>query len=257
MSDMKYTFVIDGEEWKGCHLERLAYERNLHILHQMKQHGIEIKDEERVLSDDEIDYLTADKAWEVSKQVRGSYSGKEMKGFYKDSFEKSDELWRKLDYGQDKPMKVSRCHLTVKGLMLSEFMQVMQKMQQDESVLIGAHPEHFTTIVTENDITGIEPFGMYGTPTLVHVKFAEVSDLGEQIQRDRLADYPIATTGKAYLTDDVTEINTPFHQLKPTNNGFEGELAVYWPAGVPDELVTGHSLHLAMEFYEALKTFEK
>ena len=128
MSDMKYTFVIDGEEWKGCHLERLAYERNLHILHQMKQHGIEIKDEERVLSDDEIDYLTADKAWEVSKEVRGSYSGKEMMGFYKDSFEKSDELWRKLDYGQDKPMKVSRCYLTVKGLMLPEFMQVMQKM---------------------------------------------------------------------------------------------------------------------------------
>ena len=43
MSDIKYTFVIDGEEWKECHLERMAYERNLHILHQMKQHGIEIR----------------------------------------------------------------------------------------------------------------------------------------------------------------------------------------------------------------------
>ncbi len=255
MSDIKYTFVIDGEEWKECHLERMAYERNLHILHQMKQHGIEIKDGEKVLNDDEIDYLTAEKAWEVSKQVRGNYSGQEMIEYYTDSFKKSDEMWKKLDYGQDKPMKVSRCHLTVIGLMLPQFMQIMKKMQQDESVLLGAHPEHFTTIVTDHDITGIEPFGMYGTPTLVHVKIADVSDLGAQIQKDRLADYPIATTGKAYLTDDATEINTPFHQLKPTDNGFEAELAVYWPAGVPDELVTGHSLHLAMEFYECLKTF--
>ena len=62
---------------------------------------------------------------------------------------------------------------------------------------------------------------------------------------------------RCHLTDDVTEINTSFHQLKPTNNGFEGELAVYWPTGVSDELVTGHNLHLAMEFYEALKTVFK
>ena len=256
MGNITYTFEINGEEWKSCHLERLAYERNLHILHQMKQHGIEIKDGEKILGDDKIDYLTAEEAWRISKDVRASYSGKEMAEFYQDSFKKSDEMWKKLDYAQDKPMKISRCHMTVQGLMIPEFMQIMQKMQQDENVLLEAHPEHFKTIVTENDITGIEPFGMYGTPTLVHVKFADVSDLDEQIQKDRLEDYPVAMTGKAYLTDDVTEINTPFHQMKPTKRGFEAELAVYWPAGVPDELVTGHSLHLAMEFYEGLKVFD-
>jgi hypothetical protein len=152
-------------------------------------------------------------------------------------------------------MKVSRCHLGVNGITIQEFMQIMQKMQKDESVLIGAHPEHFATIVTDTDIVGIEPFGMYGTPTLVRVKFADVSELGQQIQNDKKEDYPIAMTGKAYLTDGVTEINTPFHQMKPTENGFEAELAVYWPEGVPDELVSGHSLHLAMEFYEGLKIF--
>ena len=59
------------------------------------------------------------------------------------------------------------------------------------------------------------------------------------------------------MSNSDERLYTPFHQLKPTNNGFEGELAVYWPARVQDELVTGHSLHLAMEFYEALKIFEK
>lgn len=255
MNDIKATFIINGEEWKLCHIKRLEYERNLHILHQMKQHGIEIKDGETLLTDDDIDYLTAEEAWRVSKAVRARYSGNDMANYYRDSFQRSDEMWKKLNFSQDKPMKVSRCHLAVEGLSLQEFMQIMQKMQKDEQVLLGAHPEHFTTIVTDKDIIGIEPFGMYGTPTLVKVNFADVSELGQQIQRDRLPDYPIAMTGKAYLTDGITEINTPLHQMKPTENGFEAELAVYWPAGVPDELVSGHSLHLAMEFYQGLRTF--
>ena len=255
MANINCKFIIDGEEWKPCHIERLEYERNLHILHQMKQHGIEIKDGDKILTHDDIDYLTASEAWRVSNLVRASYSGNEMAKFYSDSFKKSDDMWKELDFKQDKPMKVSKCHLSVSGLSMQEFMGIMAKMQRDENILIGAHPEHFTTIVTETDIVGIEPFGMYGTPTLVKVNMADVSELGDQIQNDRLPDYPIALTGKAYLIDGVTEINVPLHQLKPTADGFEAALAVYWPEGVPDELVTGHSLHLAMEFYQGLKTF--
>lgn len=255
MSNIKAKFMINGEEWKESQLNRLEYERNLHILHQLKQHGIEIKNGEQVLSDDGIDYLTAQEAWDVSTKVRGMYSGNEITKYYGDSFKKSDEFWKKLDFGQDKPMKKSECNLSVEGISLQEFMQLMQMMQKDENILLKAHPEHFTTIVTDKNIIGIEPFGMYGTPTLVKVNIADVSELGEQIQRDRDPEYPFATTGKAYLTDGITEINTPFHQLKPTKNGFDAKLAVYWPAGVPDELVSGHSLHLAMEFYEGLKIF--
>lgn len=255
MSDISFVFTINGEEWKICHLERLEYERNLHILHQLKQHGIEIKKGDQVLSDDDIDCLTAKEAWEVSVDVRSQYSGNEIAKYYKESFQRSDELWKSLPFAQDKPMKVSRCHLVVKGLLLQEFMKIMGEMQRDEKVLLKSHPEHFTTIVTDKDIVGIEPFGMYGTPTLVKVNIVDESQLGTQIQGDRLKDYPIVTTGRAYLTDGVTEINTPFHQMKPLPDGFEAELAVYWPEGVPDEIVSGHSLHLAMEFYEGLKSF--
>ena len=42
MSQMNYTFTVNGEVWKKSHLERLEYERNLHVLHQMKRHGVEI-----------------------------------------------------------------------------------------------------------------------------------------------------------------------------------------------------------------------
>lgn len=253
MSNVKYSFIIDGEEWKKSKLEQIEYQRNLHVLHQMKGLGVEIKDGGKILSHDDIDYLTQKKAWEISINTRAQYSGKKIIELYKESLKKSDEMWRKFGFSQDKPMKVSRCHMSVSGISLQEYMQMMQNMQTDEMIGLSAHPEHFITIVTNEKIYGIEPFGMYGTPTLCEVIITDVSNLGEQIRNDKKLDYPISMAGRAFLTDGVTEINSPFHQFKPTEDGFEVETAVYWPEKVPDEIVKGHSLHLACEFYEGLK----
>ena len=74
--------------------------------------------------------------------------------------------------------------------------------------------------------------------------------------QDRRPDFSVALAGLATLTDGVTLVNCPVHQLKPTEHGFEAVLAVYWPEHTPDEIVDGHSLHLAMEFYEGLRYME-
>lgn len=253
MEEIKYTFSIDGEIWTKKQLERIEYERNLHVLHQMKRHGVEIKDNEKILTDDDIYYLSAKKAWEISINIRAQYSGEKIIEHYKDSLAKSDAMWRKLSFSQDKPMKVSRCHMSVQGITLQEYMDMMKTMQVNERVGLSAHPEHFITIVNEEKIYGIEPFGMYGTPTLCQVLYADISELGKQIQADQDPDYPISMAGRAFLTDGETEVNSPYHQFKPTANGFEAKLAVYWPENTVDEIVSGHSLHLAVEFYEGLR----
>ncbi len=129
----------------------------------------------------------------------------------------------------------------------------MKDMQNDERIGLSAHPEHFIAIISNDKIYGIEPFGMYGTPTLCQVMVTDVTNLGKRIREAKKQDYPISMAGRAFLKDGVTEINSPFHQFKPTADGFEAELAVYWPEKVPDEIVKGHSLHLACEFYEGLK----
>lgn len=85
------------------------------------------------------------------------------------------------------------------------------------------------------------------------MEMLNVSKLGPQPQTDRAPDYPVSMAGRAFLTDNVTEINSPYHQFKPTENGFEAKTAVYWPEHTLDEIVSGHSLHLAMEFYEGLR----
>ncbi len=255
MSDVKYRFTINGEEWGKSQLERLEYERNLHVLHQMKRHGIEIKDGGKVLTDDDIDYLTEKRAWDVSIDTRLKYTGEKIIEFYKDSLDKADEMWRKLGFAQDKPMKVSRCDMSVSGITLQEFMAMMKSMQSDDRVGLSVHPEHFICNVTFDNgkLLGIEPFGMYGTPTLVTVNVVDASKLGKQIQADKDPEYPFSMAGRTFLRDGVTEVNSPFHQFKPTSDGFDAKMAVYWPEHTPDEIVIGHCLHLAMEFYGGLR----
>lgn len=257
MSEIKYKFIVDGTEWKATHLERLAYERNLHALHQMKRHGFQIEDDGHILSDDDIDYLTMEKAWEVSVNTRANYSGEEVIELYADSMKRSDELWRQLAFDQNKPMKVSHCNMLVEGLSVEQFMAIMQIMQDDIRVALASHPEHFAGSITQEKLLVVEPFGMYGTPTLCTVMVCDASELGPQIQKDQDPTYTFSMAGRAYLPDGTTEINSPYHQFKPTDDGFEAKLAVYWPENTPDEIVSGHCLHLAMEFYEGLKQIIK
>lgn len=259
MSELKYTFTIDGTEWTGVQLDRMAYERNLHVMHQLKRHGAEIKDGGKVLSDDEIDYLTMKKAWEVSIDTRMKYTGDKIISLYKDSLAKSDLMWKELAFSLDKPMKVSRCSMKVSGVSLQEYMAMMRSMQEDDRVGLAAHPEHFLCHVSFDDgkLLGIEPFGAYGTPTLVTVMVVNESELGEQIIADKDPSYPISMAGRAFLADDATEVNCPYHQFKPTEDGFEAKMAVYWPENTVDEIVSGHCLHLAMEFYQGLLMAKK
>lgn len=257
MEDIKFEFEINGTEWKEDHIKRLEYERNLHVLHQMKQHGISIIKNGEELSDDEIDHLSEGEAWEVSIDTRAKYNGEDIKRIYADSLKHSDEMWKKLSFGQDKPMQVSRCHMKVTGTSIQNFMGVMRAMQQDIRICLAAHPEHLAGIIEDAHLYGFEPFGMYGTLTFCEVKYADVKELGSAIQADQDPEYPISMAGRAFLSDGVTEINSPYHQFKPLADGFEAKLAVYWPENTPKEIVDGHCLHLAMEFYEGVKMMKE
>lgn len=257
MADINFKFEIDGTEWKEEHIKRLEYERNLHMLHQMKQHNMLIKNGEKELSDDEIDHLSEEDAWKVSIDTRIKYTGEDIKEFYKESLKISDDMWKDLAFGQEKPMEVSKCYMKVTGTTLENFMGVMQAMQKDIGIALAAHPEHLAGIVKDTHLYGLEPFGMYGTLTFCEVRYANIEELGSRIQEDRDPQYPISMAGRAFLSDGITEINSPYHQFKPIEDGFEAKLAVYWPENTPKEIVSGHCLHLAMEFYEGVKMMKE
>ena len=96
MTDITCVFTLNGQTWNGAQLERLEYERNLHILHQLKRHGIAILDGETELDDDAIDYLSMQDAWRVSIDTRSRYSGREIVEKYGDSLAKADAMWKQL-----------------------------------------------------------------------------------------------------------------------------------------------------------------
>ncbi|MFC2662377.1 MAG: hypothetical protein ACFNYI_04425 [Eubacterium sp.] len=252
MNNINFTFMINGTEWKEPHIKRIEYERNLHMLHNLKQHGIEIKDGGRSLDHDEIDFLTEEQAWNVSVETRAGLDDETVRRQYRDAFRKSEQYWKDHPFAQNLSMRKSYCHMTIRGIFLKEYMESMKEMTYDAKLLLRSHPEHMNAIETAEHIIGIEPFGTYGTPTLCIVQRCDVSEMGPQIQADSDTGFPIKTTGKAYLLDGKTEINSPFHQYRETADGLEAKLAVYWPENVPDEIVEGHSLHLAMEFYESI-----
>ena len=247
-------FKINETEWQGSQIDMLAYQRNLHMLHSFLRHGVIVEKDGQALTANQIDYLTAEEAWQVSINTRDRYSNEDMLAHYQSDFELSDAMWRDLAFSPDKPMKVSHCEMAVEGLSINEFMTIMRDMQTDERILLAVHPEHFKGIVTDDKILSVEPFGMYGTPTLVTVNVLKDSELSPQILTDKDNTYPLAMAGEAYLTDG-TAVNVPYHQFKPTENGFVAKLAVYWPENAPEEIVEGHSLHLATEFYYGLQRF--
>ena len=257
MSAITWKILVNGEEWKKCHIERLEYERNLHILHQLKDHGAQVTNNGAILSDDEIDCLTAQEAWAVSIETRTRYNGEKLLAFYQDSLKTSDAMWHKLAFSTDKPMQVSRCFMEVDGISLDTYLEMIASLQTNEYNTLASHPEHFSCMIKMSDerLCGMEPFGMYGLPTMCEVRFRDVRELGAQIQADNDPEYPVDMAGAAYLIDG-TPINIPYHQFKSTETGFAVKMAVYWPEHTPDEIVEGHSLHLAMEFYEGIKLAE-
>jgi len=259
MSKVTSKISINGEVWNGSHLERLEYERNLFTLHQLKRRGVEIKDGDSVLSHDDIDYLSQDKAWEVSINTRAQCPGEKLVEIFDKSFERSDAMWRELAFSHDEPMRASYCYIEVTGVLLNDYMEMIRQVQVDERTGLATHPEHYFTVTNtgKDKINGIEAFGMYGTPPLIEVRFTDIAELGKQILADMDSEYPVRMAGRTFLRDGVTEVNCPFHQFKSTDNGFAVKTAVYWAENAPEEIVSGHSLHLAMEFYRDIKFAKK
>ncbi|MFR6671215.1 MAG: hypothetical protein ACLUSM_01785 [Enterococcus avium] len=79
--------------------------------------------------------------------------------------------------------------MKAESVSLEAFIQIMSTIQRDEKVGLSAYPEHFQVIMNEQSITGIEPFGIYGTPTLVHVAIIQENQLSPVILESNANDW--------------------------------------------------------------------
>ncbi|MFD2416593.1 hypothetical protein [Amycolatopsis pigmentata] len=66
--------------------------------------------------------------------------------------------------------------------------------------------------------------------------------------------YQLLLAGSTKLTSDGSDVPIyAYHQFKPQSDGLVVKLCALFPATTPNELVDGHSLHLAIEFAATLR----
>jgi hypothetical protein len=247
--------MIDGQAYSYAYLARIQYERQLHVLHEMKRVGATITDGEKVLSDDDINLLSTADARRVCIAAREAYDPQGIKALFRTQLQESDQLWkeRTLGFGDGDPMDRMRLAVTdmeVHGFTLDDMRRMNSDMEAMKKTGAAMNPEHYFVGTWERGIHGMEAFGMYGGPSEVKV----LVDPSIQAPLVRDPSYPIVTTGRTLLASDETPINIiPFHQFKPIDGGIGVKLAVFFPPRTPQEIVDGHKIHLAIEFWESFR----
>jgi hypothetical protein len=147
--------------------------------------------------------------------------------------------WLKDGNGQLKSTEVT---MRATGMTAEEFLEHFQAMARDEPTMLAANPEHYLIRVDDDGIHGIEVCG--GVP--LHVFFRFGDELLDEFPP--ATDYPVRQVAKGY-TKDGTFIVGGLHQFRNTEDGFEGILGILYGSAIPDEHLTYHREHLAVEFH--------
>ncbi|MCH3921913.1 hypothetical protein [Limosilactobacillus sp.] len=245
--------VINDQTYTPELLEWIFYQRTIYTLHEMKRLGAEIKDGNRILSDSDINFLGMKDAKRISIAVRQELGIEGVKKLYADALKNSDAFWKNIhsQSGKATAAKEAYTYLKIEGITMQD-MQKVVRASGSEGDTIGyvSHPEHFFVTADAEGNRGMETMGMYGEPVDEIVVFDQSLD----IPKGKDPEYPLAMTSYTKLASDGTPTGIRIlNQFKPADNGLELKLSIFFPEKTPDEMVFGHEVHLAIEFYEMAK----
>lgn len=251
MSTIDVEVTIGGRLHSPEQLDRLRYERDLHVLHQLKRLGARIERDGSSPTDDDIDHLTAADAHELSVATRLAHGADGLRKIYEEQRRASDRMWKEIQAASEgRPLQAARADLTVRGMTHEEFYAHVTDFSRLQSAVVQAHPEHFFFYPEEDGALAMETFGMYGVPTEVRV----VADPAVPPPVPIEEGFRLLLAGRTSLAEDGTPVDiVAYHQFKPLENGMIVKLCAMFPAEAPKELVDGHSLHLAVEFRATLE----
>lgn len=146
-------------------------------------------------------------------------------------------------------MRPATTVLKARGVHAAQFLHWLSSSFSDESVLLGAEPDHF--VITPNPdatITVVENLGPYVCRINLPAFDAAVDWSDETI--DELlpeSEYPFRRIADMSL-DDGTVVGRMLTQFGDTADGFTAILTVYFPVACPDQMFEHHCQHLAVEF---------
>ncbi|KAL4801837.1 hypothetical protein BDV18DRAFT_164650 [Aspergillus unguis] len=180
------------------------------------------------------------------RRIKERLGLEEMEKLLQPDIQESDEFWRETiaqnTTGEYKPARVQ---VSFQGISANEFLGWFHNTcSKDISCLLGAQPEHYLVVVDEQGRQRV------------------IENLGEHVSRfnikhepptrpwlvkDLDEDFPIRMSGYGQI--ESGEIHGyVLHQFRNTTEGFDANLAIYYPATTPDDLFEQHRQHLLVEF---------
>lgn len=144
------------------------------------------------------------------------------------------------DYSQ----KVARARLIVVGLNWRKMFKMLGSALKMKKFLLGMNPDHIDASMS----TVTEIMGMYGMPT--EMKGTLKAEPPEPVDEE----HDLRLIGASFLTSDPNLKNAvAMHQVKRFKGGLDILAGAYFPSATPQELVDGHSIHMAIEFSNAFR----
>ncbi|OQE46591.1 hypothetical protein PENCOP_c001G06418 [Penicillium coprophilum] len=160
----------------------------------------------------------------------------------------STEWWKKACSNSNGKWTPARIALSVRGVLSQEFIQWFIPAQGGmlpEPEKLAAHPEHWVVRPSKESksMTVLETLGE--RPTLFTLAFDVQA--AEFVQDEPT--FTTKMTGRGYL-EDGSQIIELYHQFRDhaDGQGFDVDLAIYFPVGAGEDVVECHRQHLLVEF---------
>lgn len=248
MEDLSIDVIIDGDHYSHNQLERLNYERALHVLHEMKRLGAAIVDGGSELSDAQIDWLECADAVRVLLETKQRLGNEGILDLYRDVLADSDARWRLWASDYDPACAhTGVTEIAIRGISMQETVAVLGNAS-DPTMVYRTFAEHFLgegAIATGQYI--VETFGMLGEPTYVH-GVASRGEIPEDIPVEPDSSYAMRLIGETLLASDDTNIHVgAVHEIRPVENGLDFKSTFFCPGKAPASIAEGHKLHFAIE----------
>ena len=247
MTQTEIKVIACGREYTQQELDDIYISRGYYTLHEMKKLGATLLDESgKELAESEIDALLPEEVRGVLlvNKLRIGKGG--LNRLYDKQYRQADEMWLDIlsksdgDYSQ----KAARAHLTVTGLTFGKYMKIIGSALRVRKFLLKMHPDHIDATMTS--VTEI--MGMYGMPTQM------IGKLKEPAPAPVDEEHNVRLIGASFLTSNPDKKNAvAMHQVKKFKGGLDILAGAYFPSATPQELVEGHSIHMAVEISNAFR----
>lgn len=247
MKKTKIKVIIDGKEYTQQSLEKIYIDRCYDTLHELKKLGAKLFDMQgKEIAASEIDILSPENVRSILLSNKLRIGKDELNRLYDEQYRQADKMWTEIiaksdgDYSK----KAARAHIIVTGLTFSKYLKIIASAIKVRKFLLAMHPDHIDATMTS--VTEI--MGMYGKPTQM------IGKLKEPAPAPTDKEHNLRLIGASFLTSSPSKKNAvAMHQVKKIKGGIDMLAGAYFPSATPQELVDGHSIHMALEISNVFK----